>query len=53
MRRDEPTFNLTLEDAEFVVHELPHNDLFTRELWAWIEQERVRRGLDAAYEASE
>lgn len=37
------TFNLTLEDAEFVVDYLPGNDEFTRDLQRWCEQERSRK----------
>ncbi len=39
----EPVFELSLEDAEFVVGELPWSDGFTRELRAWCERERAAR----------
>lgn len=39
----EATFNLTLEDAEFVVDELPQHDEFTKALRRWCESERERR----------
>lgn len=40
---NEPTFNLTLEDAEFVVEELPQRDDFTRQMREWCIAERQRR----------
>lgn len=45
------TFNLTLEDAEFVVEELPQNDGFTLGLRTWIDEQRIVR--DAHREAAE
>lgn len=50
------TFNLTLEDALFVVHELPQADLFTRDLWRWIEEQEAaeeRRAEIAARHADQ
>ncbi len=46
------TFNLTLEDAEFVVHELPQGDLFTQELWRWVEEQRAKREREEALAAA-
>ncbi len=38
------TFDLTLEDAEFVYFHLPPTDDFSKELWKWIEEEYIRQG---------
>jgi len=46
----EPTFELSLEDAEFVVEELPWDDEFTKNLRRWVERERDARDARAEQE---